>query len=408
MSTILFTDAQVLDTEGGRLLPDHHVLVVDDRIKEVTDEPIRTQADRTVAMAGRILMPGLCDSHVHVTAMTADFSALKRQSPFYVSVQATQILRAMLLRGFTTVRDAGGADYGLARAAAEGRIEGPTLHYCGHALSQTGGHGDVRSLGEEQTDQCFCCAGLGVICDGVPEVRRAARHEIRRGATHIKIMASGGVASPADRIDSTQFSLEEIDAVVEEANAANIYVMAHAYTARAVNRLLPRGVRTIEHGNLIDQESCRLFREHEAFLTPTLATYDALAREGIEAGLPPDQQRKVHTVLEAGSVALELAQREGVRMLFGTDLLGTMHRHQLNEFHLRKDIVPAADLIRSATCNAAEAFLRKGEFGVVAPGSRADLLVLDQDPLADINVLADPERHLKAVMKDGKFYKDEL
>lgn len=408
MSTILFTQAQVLDTEGGRLLPDHNVLIVDDRIQEVTDEPIHAKVDRTVVLGGRILMPGLCDSHVHVTAMTADFSLLQRQSPFYVSARATQILRAMLLRGFTTVRDAGGADYGLARAVAEDRIEGPALHYCGHALSQTGGHGDVRTTGDHQTDQCFCCAGLGIICDGVPEVRRAARHEIRKGATHIKIMASGGVASPTDRIDSTQFSFEEIDAIVEEAAAANIYVMAHAYTARAVNRLLPRGVRTIEHGNLIDLESCRLFREHQAFLTPTLATYDALAHEGIEAGLPAEQQEKVHTVLEAGSVALELAQREGVRMLFGTDLLGTMHRHQLNEFHLRKDIVPPADLIRSVTCNAADAFLRKGQFGVVAPGSQADLLVLDQDPLADINVLTDPERHLKAVMKGGKFYKDEL
>ena len=190
-------------------------------------------------------------------------------------------------------------------------------------------------------------AGLGRLCDGVADVRRAARDEIRRGATHIKIMASGGVSSPTDRIDSTQFSDEEIDAVVEEATAANLYVMAHAYTARAINRLIVRGVRTIEHGNLMDEESARLFNAHDAYLVPTLVTYHALATEGVKNGLAVNLLSKLDEVLDAGMRALELAQRSGVTMVFGTDLLGDMHRHQLNEFNLRRDVVPAADLIRA-------------------------------------------------------------
>lgn len=408
MTTTLFTNAAVLDTKAGAILPDRQVLVREGLIAEVSEGAIAASVDHSLDLRGRVLMPGLCDGHVHVTAITPNFALLKGLSPFYVSAASAEILQGMLMRGFTTVRDAGGADFGLAQAVEEDRLIGPRVLFCGHALSQTGGHGDMRSPGQHELDQCFCCAGLGLVCDGVPEVRRAAREEIRKGATHIKIMASGGVSSPTDRIDSTQFSLEEIDAIVEEATAANLHVMAHAYTARAINRLLARGVRTIEHGNLLDEESCRLFLEHGAFLTPTLATYSALASEGVEAGLPADLALKVPIVLDAGARALELAQRQRVRMVFGTDLLGRMHRHQLNEFNLRKDVVPAADLIRAATCTAAEAFLREGEFGVVAPGARADLLVVEKNPLDDITVLTAPERNLKAVMKAGRFYKNEL
>ncbi len=408
MTATLFTNAAVLDTEAGEIRPDRSVLVRDGLIAEVTEGRPGGTAEREVDLRGRILMPGLCDGHVHVTAITPDFARLKRLSPFYVGAHSAELMEAMLLRGFTTVRDAGGADHGLARAVAEDRVIGPRLLFCGHALSQTGGHGDMRGPGEQDLDQCLCCAGLGLVCDGVPEVRRAAREEIRKGATHIKIMASGGVSSPTDRIDSTQFALEEIDAIVEEATAANLHVMAHAYTARAINRLLDRGVRTIEHGNLLDAESCQAFLRNGAFLTPTLATYDALAKEGVEAGMAPELQAKTFEVLDAGARALELAHRAGVRMIYGSDLLGRMQVHQLNEFHLRKDVVPAAELIRAATCTAAEAFLRKGEFGVVAPGARADLLVVDANPLDDITVLTAPERNLRAVMKGGRFYKNEL
>lgn len=408
MTATILANANVLDTEAGELLGERHVLLRDGQIAEISETPLKDSTAETVDLRGRTLMPGLCDAHVHVTAITPDFALLKKLSPFYVAGHSNDILRGMLMRGFTTVRDGGGADYGLARAVDDDAIIGPRVLFCGQALSQTGGHGDVRGRGENALDECFCCAGLGRICDGVPEVRRAARDEIRKGATHIKIMASGGVSSPTDRIDSTQFSLEEIDAIVEEATAANIYVMAHAYTARAINRLLSRGVRTIEHGNLMDAESCELFKKHGGYLTPTLSTYNAIAKEGKEAGMPAELQAKVFEVVEYGLSALEMAYNAGVKTVFGTDLLGQMHRYQLGEFDLRKGIMPPADLIRSATCTAAEALQREGEFGVVREGARGDLLVLDGNPLEDINVLTDPEHRLKAVIKEGRFYKNEL
>lgn len=404
--SLLLKNAAILDTRGGGL-SGGDVLVRDGLIAEVGKD-LSASAEETVDLSGRVLMPGLCDGHVHVIAVTADFSALQKMSPFYVSARAAKILHGMLHRGFTTVRDAGGCDFGIARAVNEGYIEGPRVLFCGHALSQTGGHGDMRSPGENELGFCFCCAGLGLVCDGVAEVRRAAREEIRKGATQIKIMASGGVASPTDRIDSTQFSREEIAAVVEEAEAANVHVMAHAYTARAINRALELGVRTIEHGNLMDEESCRLFHETGAYLVPTLSTYAALADEGVEAGMPKDIQIKVYEVLDAGRSALELAYRRKVPMVYGSDLLGSMHRHQLNEINIRREVVPADDLIRAATCNAADAFGRTGEFGEIVPGARADLLVSAGDPLEDVTVLTRPEENLLAVLKEGRFYKNRL
>ncbi|SEG70014.1 metal-dependent hydrolase family protein [Marinobacterium lutimaris] len=408
MQNVLFTNANVIDTRNGKVLADQQVLVSNGRIAQVSAGPIQAEDAQVIDLHGRFLTPGLCDSHVHVTAITPNFALLGTMSPFYVTAKTGPMLESMLMRGFTTVRDAGGADYGLALAVEEDALLGPRILYCGKAISQTGGHGDMRSPGQHTFEGCFCCAGLGRVCDGVAEVRRACRDEIRKGATQIKIMASGGVSSPTDRIDSTQFSLEEIDAIVEEATAANIHTMAHAYTARAINRLLPRGVKTIEHGNLMDEESCRLFVEHDAYLTPTLVIYDSLAKEGVEAGLPKEMAAKVFDVLEAGGKALEMAQRSGVKMLFGTDLLGQMERHQLHEFNIRSEVVPADDLLRAATCNAADAFGYTGDFGEIIEGARADMLVLEHNPLDDIKVLTRPETELSLIMKAGRIYKQTL
>ncbi|WP_252109702.1 MULTISPECIES: amidohydrolase family protein [unclassified Halomonas] len=408
MSTIRFINANVIDSRSGQVLANHEVRIKEGRIDAVSATPLEGSDDQVIDVKGHYLMPGLVDSHVHVTAITPNFALLGTLSPFYVGAKSSELLEAMLMRGFTTVRDAGGADYGLARAVDEGALPGPRIMYAGRALSQTGGHGDMRGPGQQTFEGCFCCAGLGRVCDGVSEVRQAARDEIRKGATQIKIMASGGVASPTDRIDSTQFSLEEIDAIVEEATAANIHTMAHAYTARAINRLIPRGVKTIEHGNLMDEESCRLFLEHDAYLTPTLSTYDALAREGVEAGMAEELQRKVFEVLEAGGKALEMAQEHGVKMLYGSDLLGRMQVHQLNEFNLRKDVVPADELIRAATSHAADAYGCVGDFGEIIPGARGDVIILKDNPLDDITVLTKPDEQLLMIMKAGVAYKNAL
>jgi len=400
---IIFTNATVLDVKAGENIADRNVLVRDGKITEISGTAIKCSSAEIIDLKGKTLMPGLCDAHVHVTAFTADFPLLGASSPYFVSAQAAKIMGSMLARGFTTVRDAGGADWGLARAVEQGLIEGPRLLFCGHALSQTGGHGDMRGPGQLSLHQCFCCAGLGHVCDGVPAVIKAAREEIRRGATHIKIMASGGVASPTDRITSTQFSQDEILAIVGEAEAAQIPVIAHAYTARAVNRAIRCGVKSIEHGNLIDEESVSLMLEYDTTLVPTLVIYRALVEEGVEAGLPADLVAKTDQVLDAGIAALEMAYKAGVHIAYGTDLLGQMHRLQSDEFDIRKEIVSAQDLIRQATINAARLFQMEDRIGQVAVGFDADLIVMDGDPLSDIGLLARPHESLKMVMKGGRF-----
>ncbi|GAA2268339.1 amidohydrolase family protein [Glycomyces scopariae] len=398
--TVLFTNAAVLDAAAGAVAPGRRVLVRGGEIAAVGTD-VEAGDARVVDLGGKTLMPGLIDCHVHVNAHTADLSGLGDQSPAYVAVKAAIELREMLGRGFTTVRDPGGADFGIHDAVAEGLIDGPRIFFGGKALSQTGGHVDMRPRGRSVHDDHQCCPDLGLVCDGVDGVRRAAREQLRTGAHHVKIMLSGGVASPTDRIDSTQFSIEEIRAIVEEAEAANRYVAGHAYTARAINRGLAAGVRSIEHGNLLDESSVELFLEHDAFLVPTLVTYRRMAAEGAEYGLSPANLAKNEIVLDAGLRALELAHRAGVNLCYGSDLLGGMRRHQLDEFAIRGAVIPAADVIRSATVTAARLLGEEARLGQVAPGFAADLLVVDGDPLADLAVLTDPGAHLRLVMQGG-------
>ena len=377
-----------------------HLVIEDGVIREVSSSP-GNNADIRIDGRGKTGIPGLIDCHVHVTAATADFPALRRWSPAYTTVRALTILSAMIRRGFTTVRDAGGADWGLAQAIQQGHAVGPRLRYCGQAISQTGGHGDMREPGDVVHDVCHCAAGLGRIADGVAAVRTACRDEIRKGATHIKIMASGGVSSTTDRLDSTQFSMEELRASVEEAEAANIYVMAHAYTARAINRALEAGIRSIEHGNYLDQSSCDLFKQHEAYFVPTLATYFALPKEGLAAGLHPSMVAKIGDTLDRGLEALELAHNSGVSIAYGTDLLGEMQKWQLHEFALRREVVVIANALRSATSDAARLLNMEGQVGTLAPGAFADVLLLDQDPLEVPDTLENLEQHLSKVLVGG-------
>ena len=401
-TTTILENAAVLDPVEGTLTPDRHVVLRGGHVAEVAEgRPFKGETHR-IDVRGRTVMPGLIDAHVHVTAFTANFAELARSSPTYVSAQAAAIMSGMLARGFTTVRDVGGADFGLARAVEEGLIRGPRLFFCGKALSPTGGHGDVRGPGSEAHDAHYTQPGLGVIVDGVPEVRRAARAEIRRGAHHIKIMGGGGISSPTDRITSDQFSEEEIAAAVEEAAMANLYVAVHAYTARSIERCVRLGVRSIEHGNLATEETVALMKERGAFLVPTLAIFRALVEEGVAAGLPEELVGKTYEVLDAGIRAVELAHRAGVPMAYGTDLLGRMHARQLDEFRLRAEVVPPVDLVRAATVNGARLVQRENELGLIAPGFRADLIVLDGNPLEDIGALADPQRPPRLVIKDGE------
>jgi len=317
------------------------------------------------------------------------------------------VLEGMLQRGFTTIRDAAGADGGLAEAVEAGLVRGPRIFPSGMALSQTGGHGDVRPR-TQRVDTCACCAwGLtgSRIADGVAECRRAARDELRKGATQIKIMSSGGVASPYDPIWNLQYSEEEVRAIVEEAQAWHTYVMAHAYSPEAIRRSIDFGVRSIEHGNLIDRATAEHVTGADAFVVPTLVSYDALYCFGPELGFSEVSLAKLGEVREAGLQSLEILRRAGVKIGFGTDLLGAMHRYQSREFVIRAEAMAPFDIIRSATIVNAELLNRAGELGIVAPGARADLIAVDGDPLADISMLDGQGEHLTHIMKDGVLYK---
>jgi len=408
-ASILLENCVLLDVSARTMLPGRHILVEGGLVKEVADRPIQASTALRLDVRGRTVMPGLCDAHVHVTQLVSNTSLLRNAAPSYVSAQASVVLREMLRRGFTTVRDAGGADYGLADAVDHRLFEGPRILFSGHALSQTGGHGDMRSKGEDRVDFCPACLGRsGRICDGISEVRRAARDELRKGASQVKIMVSGGVTSPLDRIENTQFSLDEIRAAVEESEAQGRYVMAHAYTVPAIERALRCGVRSIEHGNMIDESTAQELRGRNAFLVPTTVVYWAMHREGREIGIPDVFQGKVATVQEAAMRGLEIAVRSGVRMAFGTDLFGPLHRHQSAEFSLRAEMQKPIDVIRSATLDAAALFQREGEIGAIVPGARADMLVVDGDPTADLNLLQEQGRHMSVIMKDGVFVINRL
>lgn len=399
-SPLVLKNARVLDVRSGEYI-DADIVASDGRIVEIAPDAATPDGAEIIDIDGRYVLPGFIDGHVHVTATGGDLGRLVSMSQQYVAANAVRIMGEMLSRGFTSVRDASGADFGLAAAQAEGTVRGPRLFFCGHAISQTGGHGDFRGPGENQRHEPHCCAGIGRVADGLDAVREAARDEIRKGAHFIKIMASGGIASPTDRIDSTQYSLDEIAAIVEEAAAANRYVAAHAYTARAVNRCLELGVRSIEHCNYIDETSVELFLEKDAFMVPTLSTHWALVEHGLENGLPYDSWVKAGPVFAKGLEALKMAHEAGVKLVYATDLLGGMQVHQNYEFEIRAKVQGNLPAIQSATVNAAELLERGGELGEVVVGAYADLVVVDADPLEDIKVLSEFERHRVHVIQGG-------
>ncbi|MBI3156209.1 MAG: amidohydrolase family protein [Burkholderiales bacterium] len=411
MKRLVVRDARLFDSHAGVLRAGTTIVVEDNRIAAVTQEPIAVDdAARVIDAGGRAVLPGLIDAHVHVAATSHDLAGLALQPASLIAAQSSQLLRAMLQRGFTTVRDAGGADHGLREAVAQGLFEGPRLLIAGQPISQTGGHADLRPRGVR--GPMFCaCAGLGLvgaIADGVGEVRRAVREQVRQGADHIKIMAGGGVASPTDPLEGTQFSIEELRAAVEEAEAAGLYALAHAYSPRAVTRAVQAGVRSIEHGNLIDEATAREMKRCGAFLVPTLATYAALADEGQRLGWSPAMLAKLQQVADRGVQAVRIAHAEGVPIAFGTDLLGHMHARQNREFALRAPALPPLALLQGATCIAARLMGREGELGAVLPGALADLLIVDGDPSASLDMLVAPETGIRLLMQGGRVVVDRL
>lgn len=413
MSLLLLRRGELLDPLQPDLLGPHDLLIEQGVIREISATPIRSGQAQVIDLAGRTVMPGLIDLHVHVLATQLNLNTQGVLPDALVMYRALPIMKAMLRRGFTTVRDAAGAGWGIKWAVEEGSAIGPRLFISGRALSQTGGHGDPRPRSDHlrPLNLCACSFRAGEIsrvADGVDEVIRAARQELQMGADQIKIMASGGVASPTDPIAALGYSEDEIRAIVAEARARQTYVMAHSYTAEAIARAVRLGVRTIEHGNLIDDDAARVMREHGAFAVPTLVTYEALASEGAQFGLPPESVVKIASVKDAGLGSLEIFKRNGVRMGFGTDLLGPSQRLQSEEFRIRTRVLSNQEVIQSATTIAAEVLQRVGQLGRLQPGAIADVLAVDGNPLRDIGCLTGQGERIPLVIKGGAIQFNEL
>jgi imidazolonepropionase-like amidohydrolase len=410
MTGLLFRNFKMLEPEVGELQGGFELLVEGGTIRESSDRPIKAKDADVVDCGGRTLMPGLIDSHVHVFLSEVNIRFLEAVPLTLATARAIELMRGMIDRGFTTVRDTGGADWGIKSAVEQGHVPGPRLFIAGQAIGPTGGHSDPR----RRTDlgaRCHCCNAMAftmIVSDGVSEVRKAAREQMRQGADHVKIMMSGGVASPYDPLDSLQFSPPEVAAAVEEAQAFGRYVCAHAYTPEAITRAAHAGVRTIEHGNLIDEASAKLMAEKGMFLIANLVAYYAMRERAAEYGMTADMLAKNDLVIDGGLRSLEICKRAGVPVAYGSDLLGALQVDQSREFILRRDAVSPIEIIRSATTVGAKVLRHEGKLGTLKAGAFADLILVDGDPLKDLGLLQDQGRHLSLIMKVGRFHKNRL
>jgi imidazolonepropionase-like amidohydrolase len=407
---ILFRNSRIFDGDSGSLRDDLDVLVSGGAINRISKALLVADSQTEVVdCGGRTLMPGLIDVHVHVYLAGLNLTRLAQSPMSYLAHFAARFLRASLDRGFTTLRDVGGGDVGLASALRDGLVDGaPRLFYGGRAISQTGGHADFRPGDHALPHACECGChvdALSVIADGADAVRHAVREEFRRGASHVKLMASGGVASPTDPLERCQYSDAEILAAVDEANRAGSYVATHCHPAEAVRRSAALGVRSIEHATLIDRETAEFVAERGAFAVPTMVTFFTLLEEGERLGFPAVSMEKLRRVGDRALAGLEIMKRAGVNTGFGTDLLGALHVHQSREFAIRAQVLSPIDILRSACTINAELLGQSGRLGCIREGAAADLLVVDGNPLEDISLLAAGGDRLSVIMKGGQFHK---
>jgi imidazolonepropionase-like amidohydrolase len=410
VAAILFRNLKLLDPRWTAARGGYEVLVEGSTIKEVSDKAIKASNARVVDCGGRTLMPGLIDCHVHVFLSEVNIRNLESVPLTLLTARAADLMKGMIDRGFTTVRDTGGADWGIKTAVETGLIPGPRLFISGRAIGPTGGHSDSR----RRTDtgaSCGCCNAMVyamAIADGADEVRKTVREQMRQGADQIKIMCSGGVASPYDPLDSLQYSPAEIAAATDEAKNFGRYVLAHAYTPEAITRAVSNGVRTIEHGNLIDLKSAKLLASKGGFMIANLVTYFVMKERAAQFGMTKDMLDKNDLVMDGALRSLEICKKAGVEVGYGSDLLGQLQVEQSREFIYRAEVLKPLEIIRQATLVGAKILRHEGKLGIVEPGAFADLIVVDGDPLKKLELFLDQGAHLPVIMKAGQFHKNTL
>lgn len=419
-SGLLFENVRVFDGRAERLTPARNVLVVGNRIQAVSATTIVPDAGlavRRIDGAGRTLMPGLIDAHWHALLVAPDLMTAMTADAGLLNFLAADVARQTLMQGFTSVRDVGGPSFGLKRAIDLGLVPGPRIFPSGAMISQTGGHGDFRLPHEvpRPTADGLNHAermGAAMIADGADAVRVRAREQLMLGASQLKLMAGGGVSSLYDPLDATQYTVAEIRAAVEAAENWGTYVTVHAYTTRAVRQAIEAGVRCVEHGQLIDEDTARLMAERGVWwsLQPFLDDEDSNPKQG-------EARRKQLMVAQGTDRAFTLARRLGIKVAFGTDILfnpGGVPRHNAQLVKLSRWFSPAQVLAIATGGNgellalSGERSTYRGALGVIAPDALADLILVDGDPLEVLALIADPVRNFLVIVKDGVVVKDAL
>jgi len=415
---ILFNNVKLFDGKSTELSSTVNVLIEGNKIKQISSDAIQTITKTQVINGnGKTLMPGLIDVHVHLVfgSMTMDDLMSPNLSEEFIIKQASINAEKMLLRGFTAVRDVGGPIFQLKSGIDAGKIIGPRVWPAGATVSQTGGHGDFRAP-DEKSRKFFGKVsraelyGATFIADGKDEVLTAVRENLRFGAAFIKLMAGGGTSSEYDPVDVTQYTLEEMQAAVEAAEDWGTYVTVHAYTPRAVRKAVDAGVKCIEHGQMLDEETLKLIKEKDVWLSLQVL------RESTE-DMSALRIEKRKPVIEGQPIVWAKAKELGVKLAWGTDFLfePDLNDEQNNYILLMSQWLTPAEMLKIVTYDNAQLLklsgLRspyKGELGVVEEGALADLILVDGNPLKDISLIGNPEKKFLVIMKDGKIYKNTL
>lgn len=416
---IVFVNVRVFDGQAESLSDRTSVLVVGNKIVkigqdiEVADDAVKIDGN------GSTLMPGLIDNHWHSMLATIPQRKLLTSDIGYINVVAAQASRDTLMRGFTSVRDVGGPVFGLKQAIDEGVIEGPRIYPSGPFISQTSGHGDFRGATDVPTNPGAPLTyheriGVTLIADGVPEVIKRTREALRMGASQIKAMAGGGVSSDYDPLDVTQYTLEEMKAIVDVAETWNTYVTVHAFTSDSIRQAVDAGVKCIEHGHLLDEETMKYLADKDVWLSmqPVLDDEDAIPfAEG------SINHEKFLRVADGTDLVYRLARRYKVKLAWGTDTLfdPELARKQGKQLAKLARWFSPQEVLKMATHDNAQLLALSGErnpypgqLGVVAEGALADLILVEGNPLEDLNLIVDPEKNFVVIMKDGKIYKNTL